>query len=78
METPGIEDTSHANIKQTDKQSIYPQCKKQYNDRRVFRRTLGLKGEVVLTDFYGPEQGRARGYGRITREILDSWLPLVG
>ena len=27
------------------------QCKKQYNDRRDFRRTLGLKREVVLTDF---------------------------
>ena len=26
-------------------------AKKQYNDRRDFRRTLGLKREVVLTDF---------------------------
>ena len=29
--------------------------KKQYNDRRDFRGTMGLKREVVLADFEGPE-----------------------
>ena len=33
----------------------YAQCKKKCNDRRDFRRILGLKREVVLTDFEGPE-----------------------